>query len=434
MKVIKKQFIAKREKHIQAATERRVMASLKHPFVVELHWAFQSVMTTQSEDLCLVMDFCPGGELFFHLRALKRLTEAQAKFYFAEVLLGLEYIHSLDIAYRDLKPENILLDVDGHVRLADFGLAKDRMKDDQLTYTFCGSPEYMCPEMLARSGHNKALDYYSLGALLYEMLTGLPPYFSEDRGKMCTDIQNGQLKRVSFLSDSAWSVLQGLLCKSPAERLGAKRGISEIKAHPWCAKVKWDKLLQRKVAPPYRPSLRSSNFDPQFTSLSLEEEQLGCGDEFLGFEFDRYEAERFVETARLHRPMKALRTELKTTLDTDKASTSDQQSRGDKTTRSSLSVPSSQVLRSHITGLVRLPTAPAGSSTFNLSDSHNDSRSASLKGRQSSQSPPKPYPRIDGLNFDLVKIEAKPVPTAPKKPRYRSISRAKPSRSRVCNN
>ena len=125
------------------------------------------------------MDVCTGGELFFHLNKLSKFTEDQAKFYFCEVLLGLEYLHDQDIVYRDIKPENILIDVDGHAKIADFGLSKV-IPAQHHSYSFCGSPEYMAPEMLLATGHDRKVDIYCLGALLFEMLTGLPPFYNKD--------------------------------------------------------------------------------------------------------------------------------------------------------------------------------------------------------------------------------------------------------------
>jgi serine/threonine protein kinase len=297
MKVIKKQFIVRAKKTSQIATERKVMGLLNHPFIVKLNWAFQSVTPIQADELCLVMDFCPGGELFFHLHNIGRFSEDQAKFYFAEVLIALEYLHSLDIVYRDLKPENILLDLDGHVRLADFGLAKDCMHEGALTYSFCGSPEYMSPEMLEKRGHGRAVDYYSLGALLYEMVTGLPPFYSADKTEMYDQISLHPLPLPPFISRSARSLLEGLLGKRPTERLGARFGIEEIKAHPWCSKIKWGKLLQRKILPPFRPNFTNSNFDPQYTQMQLDDETLEAepGPHFPNYDFDRQEAERSLQ-------------------------------------------------------------------------------------------------------------------------------------------
>ena len=143
------------------------------------------------------MDLCTGGEIFYHLSKLKQMTEEQAKFYFAEILLGIEHLHSLNIVYRDIKPENILLDLDGHIKIADFGLSKI-IGAKQRSYSFCGSPEYMSPEMLTCVGHDKRLDIYCLGALLFEMLTGLPPFYERDQNMMYERIIN---ERVTLPSD-----------------------------------------------------------------------------------------------------------------------------------------------------------------------------------------------------------------------------------------
>ena len=136
----------------------------------------------------MVLDLCPGGELFYYIQQYRRFTEKSARIYFAEILLILEYLHQNHILYRDLKPENILIDSEGHLKLTDFGLSIMDFNEDELSYTFCGSPEYMSPEMLAQSGHSFALDFYTLGVLLYEMLTGLPPHYNQNRYSMYQDI------------------------------------------------------------------------------------------------------------------------------------------------------------------------------------------------------------------------------------------------------
>lgn len=201
-----------------------------------------------------------------------RFTEDQAKFYFGEILLGLEYLHKNDIIYRDLKPENVLLDLDGHVRLTDFGLSKDKIARDDVTFTFCGSPEYISPEMLTTGGHTRTVDFYSLGALLYEMLTGLPPFYDKNKSVMFYKIQNEELKLPNYISQQARSLLSALLNKNPSKRLGAFRGAEEIKSHPWCANINWSHLLHKKIIPPFRPNLRSSNFDVEYTSKNLDSE------------------------------------------------------------------------------------------------------------------------------------------------------------------
>lgn len=263
-----KDFILSEDKVSQIISERVIMSRSEHPFIVKLFWAYQT-----SKVLNLVMEFCPGGELFFHLHNLGRFTEEQARFYFGEILLGLEYLHSNGVLYRDLKPENILIDLDGHIKLTDFGLSKRNMNKDSLTYTYCGSPEYMSPEMLRRSGHGVAVDYYSLGALLFEMLTGLPPYYNANRNLMYNKIHYEDLIIPNYISRTARSLISGLLAKDANKRLGSLRGVEEIKEHPWCAKIDWNKLLAKKIIPPFRPNLKISNFDPLYTCMKLEEDQ-----------------------------------------------------------------------------------------------------------------------------------------------------------------
>ena len=175
------------------------------------------------------MDYYPGGELFFHLRAKKRFTEAQAQFYFAEILLGLDYLHSKKIAYRDLKPENIVIDIDGHVRLTDFGLSKMDMYG--VSNSFCGSPEYMSPEMLKGCGHSKMVDLYCLGALLFEMLTGFPPFYDRDKNRMYSKILNDRIIIPEYISHNSKDLLYKLLDKNPDTLIGSASGISEIMQH-----------------------------------------------------------------------------------------------------------------------------------------------------------------------------------------------------------
>ncbi len=173
------------------------------------------------------MDICTGGEIFFHLNNFKRFPEHLAKFYFIEILLGLEYLHNLDIVYRDIKPENILIDIEGHVKIADFGLAKIIPRREK-SYSFCGSSEYMCPEMLLARGHDKQLDYYCMGALLYEMLTGLPPYYTKDTNELYSRILNDPLTFPDYFARQhpVIDLLQKLLAKDPRDRV---KDVEEIK-------------------------------------------------------------------------------------------------------------------------------------------------------------------------------------------------------------
>jgi len=164
----------------------------------------------------MVLEFCAGGEIFYHMNKVQRFSEKVSKFYFAEILLAIEYLHANNVFYRDLKPENILLDDEGHIKLADFGISRINFSERDRSTSFCGSPEYMSPEMLRASRvHGRCVDFYALGALLYEMLTGLPPHFSENRDEMYKRILNNNVEYPRYLSPMAKSLLKGLLVKIP---------------------------------------------------------------------------------------------------------------------------------------------------------------------------------------------------------------------------
>lgn len=263
--------------HIMA--EREILSSVKSPFVAKLHWAFQT-----KHKLHFVMDFYPGGELYTHLKNIQQFTEDQAKFYFAEILLGLRSLHRKEIAYRDLKPENIVIDVDGHVRLTDFGLSRLDMYENSMS--FCGSPEYMSPEILLGEGHSKTVDYYCLGALLYEMLLGLPPFYDRDLNKMHNRVLNEELVLPDVISEDCKSLLRGLLAKDPAERLGANSS-REVMRHSWCKDIKWNEFKKKNVRPPLLLDLRKSYFNRSWTcpaGFLSDSEAVDC--DFLDFEFN----------------------------------------------------------------------------------------------------------------------------------------------------
>lgn len=217
------------------------------------------------------MKFMKGGELFQHLRVSKRFDEERAKFYVAEILLALEYLHEMGVIYRDLKPENILMDEEGHLCLTDFGMAK-QMKEGELTYSFVGTPEYLAPETIKGEGHAKPVDWWALGILAYEMINGLPPFYNREQNtqKMFNAIKE---KEVVFSSKVSLSLegkdfITQLLRKKPADRLGSK-GAAEIKAHPWLSKINWKLLSEKKVEAPFKPKITGDydvdNFDSEFT-------------------------------------------------------------------------------------------------------------------------------------------------------------------------
>lgn len=270
MKVLRKENIIKRNQVEHTRTERHVLGYVRHPFIVGMNYAFQT-----AEKLYFVLDYCAGGELFFHLGKVQRFPQARARFYAAEITLAIEYVHNLGIIYRDLKPENVLLDANGHIRLTDFGLSKEGIQDDfSGANSFCGTPEYLAPEILNRSGHGRAVDWWSLGALLYEMLTGLPPFYCRDRDKLFEKIRKGDLSYPKYLSSSAKDLLNRLLERDPTKRLGTgPEDACEIKNHPFFNDIKWDALMAGKIDPPWRPiisgALDTSQFDREFTDMPI---------------------------------------------------------------------------------------------------------------------------------------------------------------------
>ncbi|CAD8072433.1 unnamed protein product [Paramecium primaurelia] len=258
MKLIDKEFIIQNKKQGIVQNERDIMTVLDHPFIIKLEYAFES-----KNFIVFVLEFCSGGELFQQLRQVKRMTEDQARFYFTEICLAMFYLHSLSVVYRDIKPENILIDLDGHIRIADFGLSKPNMTEEDYAYSFCGSPEYMAPEMLLKVGHNVQVDHYCLGALLYELVTGLPPYYSRDTDEIYESILNEELtfpEKLNLSSDIK-NLLQGLLCKQPSERLGANKGLTELLTHSWFKDVDLIAILQKLVPPPFKPNQLKFNYD-----------------------------------------------------------------------------------------------------------------------------------------------------------------------------
>ena len=264
IKVLQKQAIMKRNEVKHIMSERNVLLkNIIHPFLVGLHYSFQT-----QDKLYFVLDYVNGGELFFHLQRERYFPEQRAKFYAAEMASAIGYLHSLNIIYRDLKPENILLDSKGHITLTDFGLCKEGIEGMGTTSTFCGTPEYLAPEVLKKQPYDKTVDWWCLGAVLYEMMYGLPPFYSRDTAEMYDNILYKPLRLRTNVSASARSILEGLLQKEKEQRLGAKKDFHEIKSHAFFSDMNWDDLDNKKIHPPYNPNVSGQldlkHFDPEF--------------------------------------------------------------------------------------------------------------------------------------------------------------------------
>ncbi|KAK8806980.1 hypothetical protein WA158_003739 [Blastocystis sp. Blastoise] len=270
MKVLKKSCIEKKHQIEHTKTERNILGKVSHPFIVNLNYAFQT-----RDKLYFILDFCSGGELFYHLGKERKFTEERSKFYAAEITLALEHLHRYGVIYRDLKPENVLLTEEGHVALTDFGLSKEGV-DSPFTgaKSFCGTPEYLAPEVLNRTGHGKAVDWWSLGALLYEMLTGWPPFYSKDQERLFNKIKKAPLEIPANIPAEASDLLTKLLERDVTKRLGSgPTDAEEIKNHPFFKNIDWKKLYLKEVPVPWCPQVSNasdtSQFSNEFTSLPI---------------------------------------------------------------------------------------------------------------------------------------------------------------------
>ncbi|XP_006134574.1 ribosomal protein S6 kinase alpha-2 isoform X1 [Pelodiscus sinensis] len=265
MKVLKKATLKVRDR-VRSKMERDILAEVNHPFIVKLHYAFQT-----EGKLYLILDFLRGGDLFTRLSKEVMFTEEDVKFYLAELALALDHLHSLGIIYRDLKPENILLDEEGHIKITDFGLSKEAIDHDKRAYSFCGTIEYMAPEVVNRRGHTQSADWWSFGVLMFEMLTGSLPFQGKDRKETMALILKAKLGMPQFLSTEAQSLLRALFKRNPSNRLGAGLdGVEEIKRHLFFVTIDWNKLYRKEIKPPFKPAVGrpedTFHFDPEFTS------------------------------------------------------------------------------------------------------------------------------------------------------------------------
>jgi len=293
MKVLKKDFLIKTDNVSYSLTERNILLKIRHPYIVSLYFAFQT-----KGKIYLVMDYMLGGQLFYHLRKQSMFSEEFSKFYAAELTLAIDHLHSKGIIHRDLKPENILLDGKGHIALTDFGFSKEDVHDNS-SKTVCGTMEYMAPEMISGSGHGKSVDWWCLGILLFDMLTGNPPFQSKNRATLQNKILKEKIKLPNYLTSEACSLINGLTQKDPKKRLGCgPAGAQAIKNHQFFRQITWKKLMTKEVAPPFQPEIRrgkldSSNFDNAYTKLppidSPNEVTLTASQEshFFGFSYVR---------------------------------------------------------------------------------------------------------------------------------------------------
>jgi len=246
LKAFKKGDILMKNMLERIITEKDILKELQHPFLVRLRYSFQG-----HKKIYMAMDLCQGGDMANYLFKNKKLDEESAKFYAAEVILALQYIHEeLDIIHRDIKPENIMFGSDGHLKLTDFGLAKSAHR----TFSLCGTPEYVAPEIISGGGYGSEVDWWSLGCLLFEMVAGGSPFYKPHRSQLPLEILHAQPTIPDTFSPDLKDLILNLLAKDPKVRLGAN-GAQEIKAHSFFNNIDWDKMLKKENTPPFIPVL-----------------------------------------------------------------------------------------------------------------------------------------------------------------------------------
>ena len=272
MKILKKAVIMKNNEEIHTKTERKILAKINHPFIVSLYFAFQD-----EKKLYLITEFMQGGELFYHLHRERFFSNERTQFYAAEIVLALDHLHKNNCIYRDLKPENVLLDKDGHIKLADFGLSKIMLeKNKAKAFTLCGTPDYLAPEILEDKGYDKTVDWWSLGALIYEMLVGYSPFKMKKGEQLNIEKYKEPVPLHNHFTPEAKMIITDLLVVEPSKRLGyGSNGTENIKKHPFFKDINWEELYNKKVEPEFVPKIFNEldlgNFDKFFTNENVFE-------------------------------------------------------------------------------------------------------------------------------------------------------------------
>ena len=277
MKILDKNDIIEKHQEEHTKIERDLLTRINCPFIVNIKFAFQD-----KDNLYIITEFMQGGELFFHLHKEKRFKDEKAKFYIIEIILAIEYLHKNKMLYRDLKPENVLIDINGHIKLTDFGLSKIIQKPKEKAYTICGTPQYLAPEVLSDKGYDCTVDWWSLGCVLYELLIGRSPFRILLGDSLNEDFYKKKILIPDYVSDEAQDLITKLLIINPLKRLGyGEDGANKIKQHPYFKGINWDDAWNLKLKPPFIPNL-SNETDLKYFDNMITDEKLNSDSDISG--------------------------------------------------------------------------------------------------------------------------------------------------------
>ena len=271
MKVYKKSDLREKNQENNTKSERNLLTQINFPFIVEVKFAFQT-----DSKLFLVQEFIQGGDLFFHIHSGQKFSTQKTKFYLVEIILAIDFLHKNNMIYRDLKPENILIDSKGHIKLTDFGLSKIVTNIEEKSFTICGTLQYIAPEIISGEGYNESVDWWSLGIIMYEMLTGKLPFkfnfdSQEEQEQNDLNIYDKKIKFPSWIEENAKDLINKLLNKDPEKRIGSgKEGAENIKKHPFFSDIDWNKALNKELRPPFIPKIENET-DIKYFEKSLVE-------------------------------------------------------------------------------------------------------------------------------------------------------------------